>query len=213
LNARLLVMAKAPIPGTVKTRLRLHPEDAARLQAALILDTVEKTRTLGQTTVAGAPGDRLDQISRLLPPDVRLVPQPEGDLGERMLSAARTLFDESPEPVLILGTDAPTLPPQTILRSAQALLTQDLSIIPSADGGYVLMGLRGPHGAVFSGIEWSTEGVRSQTVTRAREAGLSLWEGEAWYDVDEPEDLARLEEELRMRPDLAPRTAEVLEAL
>lgn len=213
MNARLLIMAKAPIPGTVKTRLRLDPEDAARLQAALILDTVEKARALGPTTVSGAPRDRLDPLSRLLPSDVRLIPQPDGDLGGRMLAAATTLFDESPEPVLILGTDAPTLPPQAILRSAQALTTHDLSIIPSTDGGYVLQGLWGPHEAVFSGIEWSAEGVHSQTLARAAEAGLSVYGGEAWYDVDEPEDLLRLKEELRVRSELAPRTAEIVEEL
>ncbi len=210
MNARLLIMAKAPIPGTVKTRLRLDPEDAARLQAALILDTVEKARALGPTTVLGAPRDRLDPLSWLLPSDVRLIPQPDGDLGGRMLAAATTLFDESPEPVLILGTDAPTLPPQAILRSAQALTTHDLSIIPSTDGGYVLLGLWGPHEAVFSGIEWSAEGVHSQTLARAAEAGLSVYGGEAWYDVDEPEDLLRLKEELRVRSELAPRTAEIV---
>lgn len=103
-------MAKAPIPGTIKTRLRLDPEDAARLQEALILDTVEKARALFRTTVAGAPGDRLDLISPLLPKDVRLIPQPEGDLGERMFAGATTLLEESGDPILILGTDAPTLP-------------------------------------------------------------------------------------------------------
>jgi len=210
LKPRLLVMAKAPIPGTVKTRLRLAPEDAARLQTALIADTVDKARALGPTTVAGAPRDRLDLIAWLLPDDARLVPQPEGDLGERMLAGARTLFEESPEPVLILGTDAPTLPPQAILRSAQALSTHDLSIIPSSDGGYVLLGLRGLHEAVFSGVEWSTKRVNSQTVTRSLEAGLSVYTGEVWYDVDEPEDLLRLKEELRVRAELAPRTAEIL---
>jgi glycosyltransferase A (GT-A) superfamily protein (DUF2064 family) len=56
-----------------------------------------------------------------------------------------------------------------------------------------LLGLRGPYEAVFSGIEWSTAGVYSQTVARALEAGLSMYEGEAWYDMDEPEDLLRLE--------------------
>ena len=206
-------MAKAPIPGTVKTRLRLAPEAAARLQAALIADAVDKARALGPTTVAGAPRDRLDLIARLLPADARLVPQPEGDLGERMLSAAKTLFKESPEPVLILGTDAPTLPPQAILRSARALTTHDLSIIPSSDGGYVLLGLRRLHEVVFSGVEWSTERVYSQTVARSLEAGLSVYEGEVWYDVDEPEDLLRLEEELRGRAGLAPRTAEVVVGL
>ncbi len=210
MNARLLVMAKAPIPGTVKTRLRLDPEDAARLQTALIVDTVQKSRVLGETTVAGAPKDRLDPLARLLPPDVSLIPQPEGDLGVRMLSGAKTLFDESTDPILILGTDAPTLPPQAILRAAQTLITHDISIVPSKDGGYVLLGLGGLHGAVFSGVEWSTSAVRSQTVARAIGAGLSVYEAEAWYDVDEPEDLQRLEEELRVRPELAPRTAEVV---
>ncbi|MGH3144730.1 MAG: hypothetical protein ACRDTR_02910, partial [Rubrobacter sp.] len=67
MTLRLLVMAKAPIPGTVKTRLRLDPQDAARLQAALIQDTAQKASTLGHTTVAGAPRDRLDLLAGLLP--------------------------------------------------------------------------------------------------------------------------------------------------
>ncbi len=78
---RLLIMAKAPIPGTVKTRLRLQPEDAARLQEALIRDTVGKVSTLAPIIVAGAPPDRLHLIRNLLPDDVLLIPQSEGDLG------------------------------------------------------------------------------------------------------------------------------------
>lgn len=208
--ARILVMAKAPIPGTVKTRLRLEPDAAARLQAALIGDTVEKARALAQTTLAGAPRDDLRLIEDLIPGDVPLIAQPEGDLGTRMLAATTTLFAESPDPVLILGTDAPTLPPAAILDAASALATRDLAIIPSTDGGYVLLGLREPHEAVFSGIEWSTAGVYRQTLGRAGEAGLSVYEGEAWYDVDEVRDLLRLAGELRARPGLAPRTSEVL---
>lgn len=73
--------------------------------------------------MAGTPRDRLDQISWLLPRDVRLTPQPEGDLGERKFSAATTLFDGSPKLVLILGIDAPTLPPHAILQSAKAFTT------------------------------------------------------------------------------------------
>ena len=206
-------MAKAPIPGTVKTRLRLDPADAARLQAALIGDTVEKAATLGPTTVAGTPQDSLHLIRGLIPDDVPLIPQPEGDLGRRMLSAATRLFERSHQPVLILGTDAPTLPPQTILDAAEALPNHGIAIIPSADGGYVLIGFGRPREAVFAGIGWSTAGVYRQTLARAREAGLSVYEGEAWYDVDERRDLLRLEDELRARPDFAPRTAETLRSI
>ncbi len=207
---RVLVMAKAPIPGTVKTRLGLPPRDAAGLQAALIRDTVEKVRSLAPTTLAGAPADRLDLIRLILPDGVALISQPSGDLGDRMLNAFRALFDTSPDPVLLLGTDAPTLPAEAIETASSALALNDVSIIPSTDGGYVLLGLRLPVGAVFRGVDWSTEAVHRQTLGRADEAGLSVHEGDPWYDVDEPEDLARLRGELAARPHLAPRTAEFL---
>jgi rSAM/selenodomain-associated transferase 1 len=210
LNYRILIMAKAPIPGTVKTRLGLPPQDAAGLQAALIGDTVEKARSLAQTTLAGAPADRLDLMRPLLPDGVTLIPQSTGDLGDRMLSGARTLFDASPDPVLLLGTDAPTLPAEAIETAAYALDLHDISIIPSTDGGYVLLGLRQPVGAVFRGVDWSTKAVHRQTLEKAGEVGLSVYEGGPWYDVDEMEDLVRLRGELAARPHLAPRTAEFL---
>lgn len=207
---RILVMAKAPIPGTVKTRLGLPPQDAAGLQVALIRDTTEKARSLVPTTVAGAPADRLDLIRPILSDGVALIPQPPGDLGDRMLAASRTLFDASPDPVILLGTDAPTLPSEAIQRAANALNTHDVSIIPSADGGYVLLGMRRPVEAVFRGVDWSTEAVHRQTLARAEEGGLSVYEGDPWYDVDEPGDLVRLREELVVRPHLAPWTAAFL---
>jgi len=213
LSFRLLIMAKAPISGTVKTRLRLQPEVAARLQAALIRDTAHKAHALAPTTVAGAPPDRLHLIQDLLPDDVPLIPQSEGNLGVRMLAGARILFADAPDLVLILGTDAPTLPPEAIGTAANSLHTHDISIIPSKDGGYVLLGLRKPHGAVFSGIEWSTAAVHEQTLRRAKEAALSVYEGTPWRDVDEPGDLTRLRKELGACPELAPRTAEVLRML
>jgi hypothetical protein len=206
-------VAKAPIPGTVKTRLHLPPEDAARLQAALIEDTVRKARALAPTTVTGAPPHRLHLIRNLLPNEVPLLPQPEGDLGRKMLAGVRALFDRDPDPVLIVGTDAPTLPPQAIATAADSLNTHDLSIVPSTDGGYVLLGLGGLYEAVFSGVGWSTPAVHGQTLRRADEAGLSVYEGVPWRDVDEPADLARLREELDACPDLAPRTAGVLRML
>ena len=210
---RILVMAKAPIPGTVKTRLALPPRVAAGLQGALIVDTVEKARSLAPTTVAGTPPDKLDLVRPLLLSDVALFPQPTGDLGDRMLAGARTLFAASPAPVIVLGTDAPTLPAKAIEGAASALISHDISIIPSSDGGYLSLGLRRPVEAVFRGVDWSTGAVFRQTLRRAEGAGLAVYEGDPWYDVDEPGDLARLGEELGAHPERAPRTADFLRGL
>ena len=206
---RALVMAKAPVPGTVKTRLQLPPEIAARLQKAFIADTVSRaSAAIGPVTVAGSPPEKLYLLERLLPSgSVRLVPQVEGDLGERMFAAARALFAESPEPVVILGTDAPTLPRARLLKAARALETHDAAIVPSDDGGYVLLGLRAPHEALFSGVPWSTDAVYRRTLEKARDAGLSLSSLDPWYDVDEPKDLERLSRELSQAPETAPHTA------
>jgi rSAM/selenodomain-associated transferase 1 len=206
-------MAKAPIGGLTKTRLELPPQDAARLQAALVQDVVEKARRLGPTTVAGEPPDRLDLLRPLLPDGVRLVPQAPGDLGEKMLAGAWLLFEEGDEPVIVLGTDAPTLSPGRIREAAEALAgaePHDASIVGSDDGGYVLLGLRTLQGALFRGIDWSTPAVYEQTLARAREAGLSVYRAEPHRDVDTPEDLDRLRRELGVDPGLAPRTAGVL---
>ena len=209
--ARILIMAKAPVPGLTKTRLRLPPARAARLQAALIADAAEKAVSLGPTSVAGTPDEALNLIEPLLPTGVRLFAQRGGDLGERMLGAAARLFGEGPEPVLVLGTDAPTLPPGEIRAAARALEADyDAAIVGSEDGGYVLLGLRRPHEALFRGIRWSTPTVYRETVERASQAGLVLHEGRLHHDVDTPGDLERLRAELREEPGLAPRTAEVL---
>ena len=136
-----------------------------------------------------------------------------------MFFAALKLFEESPEPFLVLGTDAPTLSLNSILRAARALESErrdarphDVSIVGSEDGGYVLLGLKEPYEALFRDISWSTGTVYQETTRKARVLGFSLHEGEPHYDVDTPEDLSRLEEELKADPRLAPHTAEFLEA-
>ncbi len=207
---RTLIMAKAPIPGTVKTRLHIEPQKAAELQTAFLMDTVAKAKALGTVTVAGSPQGRLDLINSLLPPGVRLIAQVEGDLGERMRAAAAELLSRESDPILILGTDAPTLPPDYLREAARVLNRYEASIVPSRDGGYVLLGLKRLHDVLFSGIAWSTESVYQQTVGRAKRAGISLLSLEPWYDVDSPADLERLKVELKANPSLAPRTVDAL---
>lgn len=208
---RILLMAKSPMPGAVKTRLRLPPEEAARLQAAMIRDAVEKASSVAPVTVAASPATELDSVRKLIPAGTPLLAQLEGDLGHRMLAGASELFDLGGAPVLVIGTDAPTLP-ASYLRDALGSLENgsDVALAPSEDGGYVMIGLHKPHAALFEGISWSTPRVHRQTVEAARRAGLSLYETDFWHDVDEPEDLQRLRAELAREPALAPRTARLL---
>lgn len=211
MEPRILVMAKAPVPGAVKTRLRLPPEEAAELQAAMIRDAVEKALSLAPVAVAASPAEGLDSVRKLIPADTPLFAQPQGDLGHRMLAGARESFDLGAGPVLVTGTDAPTLPAGYLREALDALEDgSDVALAPSEDGGYVMIGLRKPHAALFEGIAWSTPQVRGQTIEAARRSGLCVYETSLWYDVDEPEDLERLRDELAREPALAPHTARLL---
>jgi rSAM/selenodomain-associated transferase 1 len=202
--ARILVIAKSPIPGEVKTRLELPPRLATDLQCAFIEDVVRKALCVAPVTVAGA-GD-LSLVRPLLPEGVPLIPQIE---GERMLGGAKALFDRGEGQVVIVGTDAPTLPVEHIREAAEVLGDYDASIVRADDGGYVLIGIKEPHETLFRGIEWSTERVYRQTVDAAQGAGISLYELPGWYDVDIAGDLERLGED-HLLDELAPRTAEIL---
>ena len=208
---RILVMAKAPEPGAVKTRLRLPSEDAARLQEAMISDAAEKASYVAPAAVAASPAEKLESVRRLVPRDTPLLAQPEGDLGQRMLAGARELFRQGDGPVLVVGTDSPTLPASYLRDSLRSLdAGSDVALTPSEDGGYVAIGLRKPYAALFEGMAWSTPRVHLQTIEAARRAGLTVHETGLWYDVDEPDDLERLRAELARDPALAPRTARLL---
>lgn len=152
-----LVMAKVPRPGTVKTRLhpRLGPCGCARLQAALIRQVTALTRRAGLATYVAVDPPNSD-IRDLTPNDVRLIPQVPGDLGARMAAAVTEVFalrtgDAGGDPLVVLGTDAPTLT-AGLLRQACAALDGDAEVVlgPAVDGGYYLIGMREPRTGLFA---------------------------------------------------------------
>jgi hypothetical protein len=192
----IAVLAKAPIPGFAKTRLipLLGPEGAARLQRWLLRRTVSTAAAwrLGPLTLWCSPtADHPDfQACRELAP-IELRVQPEADLGERMLHAAR----QSPASIgtLIVGTDCPLLEVHDLQRVADQLAGgADAVLIPAEDGGYVLIALRQAGPELFAGIAWSTPEVLVQTRQRALASGLRLVELEPHWDVDLPADYLRL---------------------
>ena len=125
-------------------------------------------------------------------PSARCFAQPDADFGARLAHAFKTaLADGAQHPVLI-GTDSPTLPSHLLSVAHGALATHDVVLGPADDGGYYLLGMNATHPALFEGIAWSTDRALTQTLERARSAGLSVFLLPAWYDIDTGRDLERL---------------------
>ena len=190
------VFARAPVPGEAKTRLipSLGAVGAARLQAALIRGAL-RTATdaaLGPVSLWCAP-DCMHPVFTACRDDfgIVLAPQDGPDLGARMLHAFTVLC---PQPgVLLIGADCPALTAGALRAAAAALGEGDDAVfIPAEDGGYVLIGLARPVAALFDGIAWGSDRVMAQSRERLRAAGVRWRELAPSWDVDRPEDLARL---------------------
>ena len=183
---RIVIFAKEPVPGRVKTRLipALGAEGAARLAAEMLERTVEETLATGLGVELCGEPDAAGWFEGAVPKTA----QGEGDLGERLARAARRVLAE--EPVLLIGADCPALDRTRLRAAAEALRTHDTVIHPAADGGYVLLGLNRFYAGLFEGIAWSTATVGADTVARIEALGWSLHVGETLADVDQPADLA-----------------------
>jgi rSAM/selenodomain-associated transferase 1 len=200
-SCRTVILAKAPIPGTVKTRLipALGAEGAAALAAAMLQRTLAMAITagLGPVELCVAPSVGLPLWQELaLPPQLEWSEQGEGDLGARMARAAQRSL-QGGEPVLLIGTDCPGLGVAQLRTAAAQLRHHDGALLPSRDGGYALFGLRRFHTALFEAMPWSTAQVFTETCRRLTAIGW-LWQVQPpLADIDVPEDLVHLDGELR----------------
>lgn len=189
----VLVFARLPVPGRVKTRLvpALGAAGAARLAWRMLEHTVDVacSAALGPIELCCTPDDANAAVAALARRRaVALQPQGDGDLGARMARAfARALASQTR--ALLIGTDAPALAAGHLRDAAIALVDCDAVFVPATDGGYALVGLRRQTQQLFAGIDWSTPKVMAQTRSRLAEAGLSHRELGAVPDVDEPADL------------------------
>lgn len=200
---QIAIMAKAPVPGLAKTRLMpaLGAQGAARLQrrlTRLALDCAVEAG-LGAVTLWCTPDPRHRFFRALARTSgVALQTQPHGDLGDRMHAAFRLACPHGP--TLVIGTDCPALRPSHLRAAAGALVAGDDAVFyPAEDGGYVLVGLRLPQPALFTQMAWSTASVMTETRARAQAQGLRLREFAPLWDIDLPEQLARLDALLATR--------------
>ena len=194
MSTALIIFAKAPIPGDVKTRLcpPLDPDEAASLHGTLVLDAIERTKGLQGITlyVAGTP-DLAHPFFKVMEGryGARLLPQSGPDLGSRMRQVMQDAFDQGAQEVLLTGTDFPALPRAHLIEALTLIKSHDVVLGPTADGGYYLIGLRKMIPALFEGIAWSTGGVFAETKKKIEAAWLSLGLLPECRDLDTLDDL------------------------
>jgi len=195
--ARLVVFAKAPVPGSAKTRLipALGAAGAAALAQRMLDRTLQHALAAKVESVelcmGPAPGHAAWRHVTL-PPGLPCTAQGEGDLGERMAAAIDRVVRERRQPVVLMGTDCPGLSAELISEAARQLQVHDAVIVPVADGGYSLIGLKSPCPELFTAMPWSTSAVAGETLRRLAALGLSVWLGPMLHDIDEPADLFHL---------------------
>lgn len=196
----VIVMARAPISGEGKTRLRtvLSDQECLNLQEAFVHETVQVAldAALGPIFLAFTPARAAVWADRTLGTRTRPFPQSNGNLGDRMLAALQHVQEQGHAPLLLIGTDIPRLRPRHLRDALRALTQADICLGPTEDGGYYLLGCHEPVESLFTDIAWGTDAVLKTTLLRAKEAEISTELIDELYDVDTPEDLVRFRQEL-----------------
>jgi rSAM/selenodomain-associated transferase 1 len=206
----IAIVAKAPRPGEVKTRLcpPLSVREAAELHRAFLTDKIEQVRSLPAATraVVYTPDEERGFFERVAP-DFVLIAQTPGDLGARLAASFDYFFADGYEAAVLIDSDSPTLPREFLLRALDLLVSADVDVVlgPTADGGYYLIGLRAARPELFTDMPWSSSRLLAETASRARALGLRLGWLPPWFDVDTAPDLERLASSLRTTAGPTPR--------
>ncbi len=198
-NCQLLIFTRYPEAGTTKTRLipKLGAEGAALLQKRLTERVVQQghllaRRTAIATTVYYSGGSRRKMTGWL--GSLCCIAQTDGDLGRKMHAAFTDTFARGAKTAVLVGSDIPDITADGLERAFTVLLTSQVVIGPSQDGGYYLIGLRANEAAhllplLFAGMQWSTGELFTATTHRLQEKGYSWTALPMLRDIDEPADL------------------------
>ena len=187
----LAVMAKAPKPGRVKTRLSppLTLDQTAALNICFLKDTTANLATIPRSAglISYTPVGDEALFDGILPETFGLVAQRGDGFGERLLYAAEDILGIGYGAVCLIDSDSPTVPAAAFLQAVEALQRSGDRVVlgPSHDGGYYLIGLKKAHAEPFQRITWSTGAVLEETIERCRDARLEVVLLPTWYDVDD----------------------------
>lgn len=207
-NAGLFILTRFPQPGRTKTRLipALGAEGAAQLQRHMTEFLIERLQGICHRRAIRFEihftGAKLSQMLDWLGHQVPLRPQGEGHLGQRIGHAFDQGFTSGLQRVLIIGSDCPSIGEPHIAQALTHLETHDLVLGPATDGGYYLVGLKGPKPQLFEGIRWGHSCVLEQTAAIATRQRLSAAYLPPLTDIDRPEDLPRYWEDFSSSPQL-----------
>lgn len=213
----IIIMAKVPIAGKVKTRLEPHfsPEQCAPLAAAFLQDAAAKAKKVCENVILSySPAEEINALKRILPSQSIFIEQTGRNLGEKMFNAFRFAFERNLDSIVMIGTDSPTVPADFIEQAFEFLeLETDVVLGSAEDGGFYLIGLRALRQEIFENVEWSSRKTFEQVFRNVMNLNLRLREVPSWYDVDEPKDLEKLRRELLHNENArrrAPKTFEFL---
>lgn len=210
----IVIMAKAPRAGQVKTRLTppLTPEQACALYRAMLADTVTLSRVSGADVAAMVPPADVGDVAVVVGAHVYVVEQIGRGLAAALAFVFETFAERGYGRIVAIDSDSPTLPPQH-LHAAFALLDgHDVVLGPTPDGGYYLVGARQPQPGLFAPSAIGTSSALSSVEQAAAARGLRCARIAEWYDVDTAADLPRLHRDLRDDHTTAPATAALVAA-
>lgn len=206
----LVVMAKAPRPGLVKTRLaqRIPVEKVTELYRCFFADTMALARSLGDVKIAiVCPASDVDELTLLAPAGVDVVAQKSEGLAAGLTFVFAHFAALGEDRVVAFNCDSPHLPARVLESAFEALTGHDLVVGPTHDGGYYLVGAKANHPGLFHSDGMGTKSALEVLLARAGALQLSVGSTEPFYDVDVEDDLMRLAAELRVDPARARRTA------
>ena len=208
----LVIMAKAPRPGAVKTRLAssLSPEAVTDFYSCLLRDTLTLARSLKLDDVEVAvmcPDTDVNELAQLAGGEVSIVAQKGEGLAAGLTSVFAHFADGHQRRVIAFNSDSPHLPRSVLEGAFETLGAHDVVVGPTHDGGYYLVGAKASHPTLFAGDGMGTSSALERLLSRARALELSVGFADRFYDIDVADDLSRLAAELRLAPARAPRTA------
>jgi len=206
----LVIMAKAPRIGGVKTRLltALSPAEAAAFYRCLLQDTLALARSLANTEVAiMCPESDVIQLMQLAGSAATVVAQKGEGLAAGLTSVFAHFVEGRQRRVIAFNSDSPHLPRSVLEGAFETLAAHDVVVGPTHDGGYYLVGAKASHPTLFAADGMGTSSALESLLSRVRALKLSVGFADPFYDIDVADDLTRLAAELRLAPARAPRTA------
>jgi rSAM/selenodomain-associated transferase 1 len=209
-NRTLVIMAKAPRLGSVKTRLAesLSLQEVTELYRCLLNDTLALAQTLDHVEFSiMCPASDVEDLSRGVASTARIVPQTGQGLAAGLASVFNHFATSGQQRVIAFNSDSPHLPASVLEAAFDVLEDRDLVVGPTHDGGYYLVGARASHSDLFANDGMGTANALAALLKRAGALGLSVHLTDPFYDIDVQADLTRLAAELRLAPARAPQTA------